>query len=70
MAEKYGVLSERGFAERAVVVIDKRGIIRYIEVVPSSELPDNGKLFRCLAELKREDESAAAAGDRGAGEDR
>ena len=70
VAEKYGVLSERGFAERAVVVIDKHGIIRYIEVVPSSELPDNGKLFRCLAELKREDESAAAAGDRGAGEDR
>lgn len=58
VAEMYGVLSERGFSERAVFVIDKKGIIRYIEVVEPAELPDNNKLFEVLARLKREDDEA------------
>jgi peroxiredoxin (alkyl hydroperoxide reductase subunit C) len=50
VAGKYGVLTSKGYADRAVFLIDKKGIIRYIEVVESYELPDNERL---LAELRR-----------------
>jgi len=53
VAERYGVLSKRGYAERAVFLIDKQGIIRYIEVVDPAEMPDNIALFRHLAELNK-----------------
>ncbi len=52
VAEKYGVLTEKGYTERAVFLIDKKGIIRYIEQVPSYELPDNDALFRELKKLQ------------------
>ncbi len=58
VAKLYGVLTDRGYSERAVIVIDKQGIIRYIEVVHPAELPDNNALFRQLAELKRDDDPA------------
>jgi alkyl hydroperoxide reductase subunit AhpC len=32
VAQKYGVLREDGTSERALFVIDKKGIIRYIDV--------------------------------------
>lgn len=40
VAEKYGVLLPVGVAERAVIGIDKDGIIRYINVNPILEVPD------------------------------
>ncbi|UCD62639.1 MAG: peroxiredoxin [Candidatus Zixiibacteriota bacterium] len=52
VAKVYGVLSSRGYAERAVFVIEKNGIIRYIERVELTRTPDNENLFRQLAELK------------------
>ena len=51
VAEKYGVLTRKGYAERVVFLIDKKGIIRFIERVPITELPDNRKLFEALAKL-------------------
>lgn len=51
VARKYGVLSERGFAERVVFVIDKQGIIRHIENVDLAELPSIDRLFEQLARL-------------------
>jgi peroxiredoxin len=51
VAQLYGVLSHRGYAERAVFLIDIEGTIRYIEKVPPAELPDNTELFRHLARL-------------------
>lgn len=51
----FGVLTDRGYSERVVFVIDKKGVIRYIEIAPPGELPDNNALFRQLAELKREE---------------
>lgn len=53
VAERYGVLRDRGVAERAVFLIDMKGIIQYIEVADPTELPDNNALFRKLAELNR-----------------
>ncbi|MEW6050008.1 MAG: peroxiredoxin [Candidatus Zixiibacteriota bacterium] len=53
VARLYGVLSERGYAERAVFLVDKSGVVRYAEKVPPTELPDNTELFRRLARLER-----------------
>lgn len=52
VAEKYGVLTNRGYAERAIFLIDKQGIIRYIEIVHPAQLPDNNELFRRLGGLR------------------
>ena len=50
VAEKYGVLHQAGIAERAIIGIDKEGVVRYIDVSPSfTEIPDTGT---CLAALK------------------
>jgi peroxiredoxin len=40
VAEKYGVLLPVGVTERAVIGIDKDGIVRYIDVHPMVEVPD------------------------------
>ena len=51
VAARYGLLTDRGYAQRAVFVIDKEGIIRYIEHVDLARIPDNEALFRQLAQL-------------------
>lgn len=53
VAQMYGVLNARGYAERAVFLIDKKGIIRYVEKVPPTEIPDNNELFRHIAQLEK-----------------
>ncbi len=57
VAELYGVLRAEGYSERAIFVIDRQGIIRYIDVHDIATQPDNDELFRVLAEV----DSAAAA---------
>jgi len=40
-------------SNRAIMVIDKEGIIRYIEVLDSpSDMPDNEDLFEVLRKLE------------------
>jgi alkyl hydroperoxide reductase subunit AhpC len=51
VAESYGVLHPKGMAERAIVVIDKDGIVRYIDVHELLEVPDDAVLFEELAKL-------------------
>jgi len=52
VVDLYGLRHERGMPERAVVVIDKEGIIRYIEVLDSpGDMPDNKDLFEVLRKL-------------------
>jgi peroxiredoxin len=52
VADLYGVRNERGHANRAVFLIDKKGIIRYIELMNSNgETPDNEALFEELRKL-------------------
>lgn len=53
VARKYGVLSKKGYTERFVFLIDKKGVIRYIEDVGLSSLPNNDELFNRLENLKR-----------------
>jgi arsenate reductase-like glutaredoxin family protein len=48
----YGVLRPEGTSERAIFVIDKRGIVRYVDVHAIDEQPDNDLLFSILEELE------------------
>jgi len=61
VAHRYGVLREDGRSERAIFVIDKQGIIRYVDVHDIDEQPDNEELFRALAELEPQAAAALAA---------
>lgn len=49
VAEKFGVLYPVGVAQRAVIGIDKEGIVRYIDVHAPLEVPD---LNECALALK------------------
>jgi glutaredoxin len=50
VAETFGVLRKEGFNERAIFIIDEKGIIRYIDIHDINNLPDNEVL---LNELKK-----------------
>ena len=52
VARKYGVYKEdKGICERAIIIVDKKGIIRYIDVHEISEVPENAQLLEVLREL-------------------
>jgi alkyl hydroperoxide reductase subunit AhpC len=48
VAEKFGVLRDDGISERALFIIDKEGKVRFIDVHPIGEQPDNDELFEVL----------------------
>jgi glutaredoxin len=52
VAQKYGVLRPEGYSERAIFIVDRTGIIRYVDVHNIDEQPDNEVLFRELAEIE------------------
>jgi glutaredoxin len=54
VAQLYGVLRKEGISERAIFVIDKSGIIRYIDIHDIDNQPNNEELFQVLAELEPE----------------
>ncbi len=52
VVDLYGVRNPGGFPERSLFVIDKEGVIRYIEVLNNSgDMPDNEDLFEALHKL-------------------
>ena|SRR5271165_4423246 len=51
VAQAYGVLRKEGMSERAVFIIDKAGIVRYIDVHNIAEEPDEEQIFEELAKL-------------------
>ncbi len=52
IVDLYGVRHALGMAERALVVVDKEGIIRYIEIMHSpGEMPNNEDLFEALRKV-------------------
>jgi peroxiredoxin (alkyl hydroperoxide reductase subunit C) len=53
VAQKYGVLRSNGVSERALFVIDKQGIIRYIDVHDINKRPPLEDLVRELGKLKK-----------------
>ena len=52
VAKKYGVLRSDGTSERALFVIDKKGIIRYIDVHDINKRPQLEDLIKELEKLK------------------
>jgi peroxiredoxin (alkyl hydroperoxide reductase subunit C) len=53
VAQKYGVLRSDGVSERALFVIDKKGIIRYSDVHDINKRPLFEDLVRALEKLKQ-----------------
>jgi peroxiredoxin (alkyl hydroperoxide reductase subunit C) len=52
VAKKYGVLRSEGFSERALFVIDKKGVIRFIDVHDINKKPPLSELRKALEALK------------------
>jgi len=53
VAKRYGVLRSDGVSERALFVIDKKGIIRYIDVHDINKRPPLEDLAAALEKLKK-----------------
>lgn len=51
-AEKFGILRTDGTSERALFVIDKQGVIRYIDVHDINERPSLENMVKALEKLK------------------
>jgi len=54
VASKYGVLRSEGVTERALFVIDKKGIIRYIDVHDINQRPPLEELAKALEAVSKE----------------
>ncbi len=54
VASRFGVLRSNGAAERALLVIDKKGLIRYIDVHDINERPPLEDLARALEDVNKE----------------
>lgn len=54
VASRYGVLRSDGVSERALFVIDKEGIIRYIDIHDINQRPLLEDLARALGEVSRQ----------------
>ena len=52
VAQLYGILTKSGYADRTVFLIDKTGIIRFIQRVKPFEIPDNDELIKQMAKLE------------------
>ncbi len=53
VALKYDVLRREGVAERAIFIIDKEGIIRYIDIHDINDDPGMNAIIRTLEEIER-----------------
>ena len=51
VCRKYGVLRDDGYSERAIFVVDKEGVIRYIDIHDIGDQPNNEELFKALDNL-------------------
>ena len=49
---KYDVLRSEGIAERAIFVIDKEGVIRYIDVHDINDNPGMNAIIKTLEEIE------------------
>ncbi len=52
VASRYGILRSDGVAERAIIIIDQKGIIRYIDVHDINERPPLESIIRQLEMLR------------------
>lgn len=52
IAQLYGVLRAEGYSERAIFVIDRSCVIRYVDVHDIDDQPDNEILFGVLEQIE------------------
>ncbi len=52
VAKRYGILRSEGFSERAIFIIDKKGIIRYIDVHNINKRPPLEEIIRELEKIR------------------
>ena len=52
VALRYGVLRPDGRAQRSLFIVDRGGIVRYIDVHEQRERPDPEALFEALKSIK------------------
>ncbi len=53
VASRFGILRSNGTAERAIIIIDKKGIIRYIDVHDINERPPLESIILQLEKLRK-----------------
>ncbi len=51
VSDLYGVRRKEGFSERAIFIIDKKGMIRYIDIHDIGDKPSNEVLFKELERI-------------------
>jgi alkyl hydroperoxide reductase subunit AhpC len=52
VSRRYGVWKEEvGYCDRAILVVDKQGIVRYIDVHVLGEVPENAQILEVLRAL-------------------
>jgi len=54
VSRQYGVLTESDRSDRVLFIIDKKGIIRFIEQIGVNNLPDNRHVFEELDRIDQE----------------
>jgi arsenate reductase-like glutaredoxin family protein len=52
VAREYGVFRDDGRSERALFIVDKQGIVRYVDVHDIDDQPDNEELYEVLRQLE------------------
>jgi peroxiredoxin len=52
VSTQYGVLRGEGRTERAIFVIDKTGVIRYVDIHAIAEQPPTDKIMEALDKLR------------------
>lgn len=52
VAQDYGIFMDKhGFSNRANIIIDENGIVRWVKVYPTAMLPDIGEVLDALSKL-------------------
>jgi len=64
IAERYGVLREEGKSERAIFIIDKNGIVQYVDIHDIDEQPDNEVLFQEIRRIQPDHKPIKPAEDK------
>lgn len=53
VARDYGIFNEKeGVSERANIIIDQNGIVKWVKVYPSEQLPDINEVLQLLSGMK------------------
>lgn len=54
VSQQFGVFREEGYAERAIFILDRQGVIRHLNIYDIDTLPENEEIFKELAKLEPE----------------